>query len=113
MFLRLRRLFADLQHDLATPLVWQLLTIVVEIGAYLLLLYVWQSRILPAEKGQYSPFQSGLSLVRYVGMIVLLNFFMSVSAMRRQLLWIWLPLIANLFLLGLCGVYLHALLKLN
>ena len=113
MFLRFQRMLADLQRALYTPTVGQLFTIVFETAGYIILLYIWQSRVLPAEKGQYSPFENGLSLIRYVGLVIILNFAMSAGAYRRQQLWIWLPLIANIFILGLCGFYLVKILTLH
>ncbi len=94
-----------------TPIVTQLITIVIE-GAFLVFIfYLWQTYILPAEQGIYSPFQSGLSLIRYIGLVVIINIGISLSAIKRNILWIWLPLLANFFLLGLSIYYVVAIIR--
>lgn len=73
--------------------------------------YMWENQVLSQEKGQYSPFQSGLSLFDYILMIVIGNFIISIAAARRDRIWIILPLIASLLFLILTIHYLIIILR--
>ena len=105
MLKSIRTVVSQFWQVIQTPIVTQLLIIVIE-GAFLgFVYYLWQSYILPAQQGIYSPFQSGLSLIRYIGLVVIINICISLAAIKRESLWIWLPLLANIFLLGLVTNY--------
>ena len=78
---------------------------------YAALAWVWQYQILPAEKGLYSPFQSGLSFIKFIGLILLMNVIIAFSARGRNTLWVYLPLIITMFVLVMSAYYFHILLK--
>ncbi len=77
------------------------------------LIYIWQTQVLLEQKGLYSPFANGLSLIRYLSIIVIMNTCISVSAIKRQALWVYLPLLANYALILLTAYYLYVILHLT
>lgn len=80
---------------------------------YGVLAIVWQHRVLAEEKGLYSPFQSGLSFIRFLGLVVVVNVLISLSAWRRDSLWIFIPLYVSGFLLLLAIFYISRILALD
>ena len=73
--------------------------------------YVWEHQVLAQEKGQYSPFQSGLSLFDFMLMVIIGNFIIALAALRRDRVWIILPLIASTLFLVLTIHYLVIILR--
>lgn len=111
MLKSIRTVVSQFWQVIRIPIVTQLLIIVIE-GAFLgFIYYLWQSYILPAEQGIYSPFQSGLSLIRYAGLVIIINICISLAAIKRDVLWIWLPLLANFIILGLATYYIVAIIQ--
>lgn len=81
--------------------------------SYAGLAWMWHTYILPQEKGIYSPFQNGLSLIRFLGIIVTLNILISVSSYRRDVSWRLIPLTFTLFILILSAIYLSTVIRIE
>ncbi|MFA6082219.1 MAG: hypothetical protein WC773_02285 [Patescibacteria group bacterium] len=92
-------------------IIWWL--IVLALVMFGITLFLWLKLIIPNEKGLYSPFENGLSLIKYVALICGVNLAITISSLKRQKIWVVMPIAATLFILGLTLFYLITLWKLN
>jgi len=89
------------------PLTLSVVIVLLMIAIY----FVWERLVLPQEKGQYSPFQSGVSLLDFISWVVAGNFLIAVAANKRDKVWVILPLIVSVLLLVLTLHYLIIILR--
>ncbi len=78
---------------------------------YVILAVIWQTKVLPAQRGLFSPFQDGLSFMKYLGLVVFINVSISLSSRSRNRLWTFVPPAATALLLLLSAFYLYNILK--
>jgi|GEM_PF-6511913 len=78
---------------------------------FVFLAWTWHYAIIPAEKGLYSPFESSLSFIRFLGLITVTNLLVAFSSLGRRSVWIYIPLAVTLALLLLTVFYFYTLLN--